>query len=258
MHTHLSDLDHRAESLATGAPSTSAPRSFFVRYFFVAMAAVTFLVALTGFVPSYQAMATGELKPHWFAHVHGAIMTSWLLLFLTQTFLAAKGQLRFHRRLGIAGAALGVVVWISMGIALFRFTFAGRWPVENIYYDILLQGLLGMVAWGWLFVWALAVRKKDLATHKRLLLLATVMLVQAAIDRMHWLPGLYATVYTKFLYGDLLILPLFIYDAVTLRRVHPATWYGTAIIVGIQVITSIFWASSAWHQFWFDLFNSLR
>ena len=80
MITHVSDLHHRRESVAIRTSSTSGPRSFFVPYFFVAMAAVAFLVTLIGFVSTYRATAIADIKLHWFAHLHGVIMTSWLPL----------------------------------------------------------------------------------------------------------------------------------------------------------------------------------
>jgi len=250
--------DRKVGSVPHSSLPAAGLRSFYVRYFFVGMSALTLIVAVTGFFPSVRDIATGEYKPHWFAHVHGAIMTSWLLLFLTQAILAAKGQLRFHRRLGVSGVVHGVMVWLSMGVAIFSFNFAVNYPVGDFSYDILLLGLIGMGQFGFLFVRGILARKTDPAAHKRLLLLPTVLVLQAAIDRMHWLPGLYATAYTRFFYEDALLIPLFIYDAVTLGRIHRSTWQGTAVILVGQVLFSMFFHSLAWHRFWFDFFGSLR
>src|SRR5882762_1906527 len=79
------------------------------RYFFVAMAILFPVIAAIGFTPSYQAMSAGTMTPHWVVHVHGALMTSWLLVFLAQAILAAKGNFKYHRRLGIFAVALGVL-----------------------------------------------------------------------------------------------------------------------------------------------------
>ena len=48
-------------------------------------------------------------------HVHGLVMTAWILLFLTQAPLIAKRRTDLHRKLGIAGAFLAVVV-VALGI----------------------------------------------------------------------------------------------------------------------------------------------
>src|SRR4051812_1958101 len=70
------------------------------RYFFVGMAILFPVIVFLGFFPSYQSLNDGTLEIHWLTHIHSAIMTSWLLLFLTQTILAATGNLKIHRRLG--------------------------------------------------------------------------------------------------------------------------------------------------------------
>ena len=102
------------------------------RYFFVGMSVLFILMAIIGFTPSYQGVSNGSLKLHWFAHVHGAIMTSWLVLFLTQSLLAARNNLKYHRRLGQFGFGLGILVYPVMGIASVRGTVVflyscGRW-----------------------------------------------------------------------------------------------------------------------------------
>jgi hypothetical protein len=48
-------------------------------------------------------------------HVHGLVMTAWILLFLMQTLLIAKGRTDVHRKLGVAGAFLAFIV-VALGI----------------------------------------------------------------------------------------------------------------------------------------------
>lgn len=221
------------------------------RYFFMKMAILFLIVALTGFIPSYQMMYSGQMKPHWFAHVHGAIMTSWLLVFFTQSFLAAKGNLKFHRRLGLFSVGLGVIVWLAMGTASIRGRIAYPPPVEDFTWDIMLIELSAMNLFGLFFTWAILVRKKA-AAHKRLLFFATLVLLQAAIDRTRWLPGLDAAFYVRFIYLDVLIIPLLMYDLVTTRRIHKITMIGSMIIIIVQIAVTNTLGSRAWHQFWFN------
>jgi len=51
---------------------------------------------------------SAELPRH--LMLHGLVMTSWFALVVTQTLLIAKRNVALHRRLGIAGAALAVLV----------------------------------------------------------------------------------------------------------------------------------------------------
>ncbi len=239
-------------SLFTGnGPIKAAPQLRKARYFFVGMAILFPIMAVIGFTPSYQAVNSGQVQLHWFAHVHGAIMASWLLVFLTQSILAARGNLKFHRQLGLFSVALGIVVWLCMGTASIRARIAFPPPVEDFTWDIYLIELSAMNMFGLFFAWGILVRKKA-AAHKRLLFFATLVLLQAAVDRTRFLPGLDAAIYVRFIYLDALIIPLLVYDLVTTKRVHKITMIGSSIIIIVQLAVTMTWGSPAWHQFWFN------
>jgi uncharacterized membrane protein YozB (DUF420 family) len=72
---------------------------------------------IAGFARSYFLKTlTGAPPLPFFVHVHAAIFTSWLALFVVQTSLARRGRIDLHRRLGIAGAVLAGTMLVA-GIA---------------------------------------------------------------------------------------------------------------------------------------------
>ena len=227
------------------------PQSFLLRYFWAVMACLFPIITAMGFTLDYIMIFSSDIKPHWFAHLHGTIMTGWLFVFLTQTILAAKGNLKFHRQLGTLSVGLGVLVWLSMGIAVVRPMIAFPPPQADGTWDILLIQLYGMALFGLFFTWGILVRKKA-AAHKRLLFFATLVLMQAGIDRIGFLPGLGDALYVRFIYLDALMIPLLIYDIFTVRRIHKITMIGGVIIVIIQIGITNTWGSPAWHTFWFN------
>ena len=79
---------------------------------FYSWAALTcVLIAVIGFARSYYLKWLFGTPPlPILLHVHGAIMSSWCLLFGAQTYLVATHRVRQHRRLGILGAALAILV----------------------------------------------------------------------------------------------------------------------------------------------------
>lgn len=240
---------------ASGESQTrTAPPSRRAHYFFVGMAGLFLLVAAAGFGPNYQAIINGASKPHWLVHVHGALMSGWLLVFLAQTILAARGHFKYHFQLGLSSVALGVLVWFTMGAVAVHMIVANHPPEGHFLFDLITMVLNGMVTFGLFFTWGLLVRKKDPTAHKRLLLLATQVTLQAAIDRIHWLPmfGI-GYPYIYFMYMDALLLPLIVYDLVVLRRIHRITLFGSACIIAAQLSVWALWASPAWHKFWYDL-----
>jgi hypothetical protein len=229
------------------------------RYFFVVMSFLFLIISVVGFVPSYQAMYNGTRKfpIHWLAHVHGALMTIWLLVFITQTILAAKGHLKFHRQLGLFSVGLGILIWISMLVASARALIGFNPQVGHFLFDVLIIQCYGIVLFGLFFTWGILERRHG-ATHKRLLFLSTLVLIQAGIDRMHWLPGLHTELYIRFFYLDTLLILLFIYDWIILKRIHKVTWIGTFLYVASQVTVTMVWGSPAWHNFWFNLMSEFR
>jgi len=239
---------------------TVRQKSLYAHYFFVAMASLFIVFAVVGFGQDYQLIYTQRLPLYWFDHIHGALLTAWLLVFLSQTILAAKGNFKFHRRLGQFSVVLGVLVWVSIGIVIFHANIG--YPLHaNISWGVVLFLFLTMNLFGLFFSWGVIVRK-NAAAHKRLLFLATLVLISAGFNRMliyagvdptiHWslLPGIAMPSlsgkpnWSAFsLYNDLLLIPLLIYDFVTLRHIHQITLIAGACIIGVHITVTMLWGS---------------
>ncbi len=250
MVKELSDVHVIAGSVTSNGEKTIGSQSVYARYFFVSMAVIFIIIAIVGFVPSYQSLHAGTMTVHWFVHVHGALMSLWLLIFFTQVILAAKGFLKFHRQLGQLSVVLGVFVWASMCIVTFRALIGYPPRINEISWDLLLLQLSAILLFGLFFVRGVRARK-NAATHKRFMLLATLILIQAGIGRIQWLPW---PVIAKpslsgipnpcliFLYVDLLLIPLFIYDLLTLKRIYKTTLVGSACLIIIHLFITVVWS----------------
>jgi hypothetical protein len=226
------------------------------RYFYVAMAILFLVLTFLGFFPSFQAMQQGTLEVNWLVHVHSAIMTSWLFLYLMQTILAATGNLRIHKQLGILSFTLGILVTIVMVLVSFRMIFANHPPEGSFIFDLLLFDFYEIICFSLFFWWGMGIRKKDPASHKRLLTFATFALLIAGIDRLQrnsGFPSLGLEIPApSFAYLDVLFIPIFLYDVVTLKRIHKITLIGSAILIFTQAIVCKGDGSPAWHKFWFN------
>src|SRR4029450_12610907 len=121
-----------------------------------------------------------------YLQAHGAAFSAWMMLFLTQTSLVAARRTDVHRRLGWAGAALGafmVVIAITAAILSGRRNFAAG--LENESLTFLTTPVFSMV--GFLAFVATGVNhRRAPETHKRLMLLATISILDA--DPARW-PG---------------------------------------------------------------------
>ena len=84
-----------------------------------------------------------------------------------------------------------------------------------------------------MLVGAAVLQRYQSDTHKRLMLLATISLLTAAVERFLRQVGMGGA--PNMFYGtDALVLALVIYDLFSRGRVHPATLWGGAMVVGFK------------------------
>jgi len=87
------------------------------RWFFRGMAVAAALTVFVGFARTYylkDVFAGPPLTP--LQHLHGFVFTAWILFFLVQTWLVASQRTPLHRRLGVAGGVLAVLM-VVVGVA---------------------------------------------------------------------------------------------------------------------------------------------
>jgi hypothetical protein len=219
------------------------------RRFYVGMAVAIAVTVFAGFSRSYFLKAhygTPELSL--LLHVHGAVFTAWVLFFLAQTTLVAAGRTDLHRRMGIGGAMLAVLVLIlGTATAIIRIK-GGSAPVPDVPPLAFLAIPLGdMVVFGILVGAAIYYRHRA-ESHKRLMTLAMIALMSAPIARLP-LSILKAGPPAFFGLTDLFILVLLVYDLVTRRRVHPATIWGGLLIVASQPLRLMISGTATWMRF---------
>ena len=196
--------------------------------FFATMSLVVAGVVVWGFGPSYSAALAPPGLPFW-VHLHGAVMTAWILLFAVQAALVRRRSMPLHRTLGYASIGL-VVVMVPLGmatnlLAIRRDAVPPFFTPEGVFAADLCDVLLFAGLYTWAILWR---RKRD--WHKRLMLSATVLLSWPAIGRIHllWKDGLGMII--PFSIAALVALALAgpVHDLVTRRRVHPAYLWGMA------------------------------
>lgn len=221
----------------TGAPRSNpdsrARRS--ERLFFGGLAAALLIMVFVGFAPTYflrEAYGSPALTPS--LQVHGFLFTTWMVLLLVQTSLIAANQTAWHRRLGVAGAVLGVLMMAAgayVAISRARAGLAIPPPPGLTPAVVLTLPLATLVVFPALFGTALRFRRRT-DIHKRLVIIATLELVTAAIARWPVISTLGPVAF--FGITDLFLVALAVYDFRTRGRIHPATLWGGLLLVASQ------------------------
>ncbi|MBL6744577.1 MAG: hypothetical protein L7S70_08880 [Pseudomonadales bacterium] len=238
--------------------------AFFDRWIFVFMAGLLLVTVLTGFIPSGQlqiylieAGQRDSFLP--VVHVHAFVMGAWILLLLAQTSLVATDNRTLHRQLGMVGMVL-MPAMVVTGFVLVPSIYRVIWGLDPavvppeviaIQKETFTNISLAQIRIGILFpifvALALSFRKSDPENHKRLMILATVMPIPAALDRILWLPNTMPdSPLATDLYTILLILPMFAYDLLRNKRIPKAyiiwfsAWLPTSLIINLM------WSSPWW------------
>ncbi len=213
------------------------------RLFFSGMAVAFAVVVFVGFAPSYFLKTLFDQPPlPWLVHLHGALFSAWILLLLVQTTLVAVKRTDLHRLLGVGGGMLAVAM-IPVGYFV-AISSARRFAaVDPGALRFLIVPMGALIVFPVVVGAALLLRHRP-DFHKRLILIATIELMNAAVDR---LPGVFAAGLTPFYPGtDLFLLALVAYDGVMLRRIHSATLWGGLFLVSMQVLRVQLIGTSVW------------
>src|SRR5687768_6811640 len=129
--------------------------------FHVAIAAALGIAAFLGFSRTYYLKFLFDRPPLEAAmHVHGLLSTLWLVLVYSQARLIAAHRVKLHRKLGIAGAALGILLTLQAGHISIAGALAGHAPPGRVPLQFLSVSFGTTVMFGLFFTLALALRRQ--------------------------------------------------------------------------------------------------
>jgi hypothetical protein len=216
--------------MATTAPGAVRAERFWQR---MAIGLALFIIigflqfALRGFVDPMAA-------PFW-VHLHGVAMLAWLGLLIVQPTLVSRDNLPLHRRLGWIGASLALLIaglGIFTGLAslvLHRFPpfFAPPYFLVLTTVEALVFGLM---------VWAAVRRRHTTDWHRRLMIGATIVILEPALGRILPLPLMIGWSDIPIGLIQLAVVGIIaLHDRRTLGRVHPATKAIAAIVIAVRI-----------------------
>ncbi|HEU5236408.1 MAG TPA: hypothetical protein VFU37_04660 [Pyrinomonadaceae bacterium] len=220
------------------------------RFFYTSMALAILLTVFIGFSRTYYLRPIFQTQPLMpLLHLHGLIFSSWIALFVTQTTLVARKRTRLHMRLGIAGGVLAaMMVVIGCLTAIVRAKVVNAPPGFPSPLVFLTIPLGDMLVFAILISSAFYFRRRP-DIHKRIMLLATIGLLPAAIARFPFDFILHYGPIAFFGLADLFIIPCLIYDFVTRGRPHRATVLAGTLIVISQPLRLLIGNTHAWLVF---------
>jgi hypothetical protein len=222
------------------ATSSISSRSWFYRGFALAACATVF----AAFAPSYYLAWGSTFRP--IVHVHVLLFTLWVAFLYVQTSLASDGHLSLHRRLGVVGLVLAiamVVVGVATALTWTSLSLRGLavGAADPLAFLLIPLGNMALFA---IFVGAALVFRARAQVHKRLMILATISVLDAAVTRLGFPGASEPAVF--FVATDLFLLAAILRDLIAIKRVHAVYALGGALLVGSQYLRLWLGTTEVW------------
>lgn len=220
---------------------------------FLAFAVMSWIAIVLGFGPELGGHLKGLTPyPPLIVHLHVAAFSGWMILFTVQIWLIRSHRPNIHRKLGLTAVALvPIMVFLGVTTALVsrRLHFEAG---QNEMLAFMIVPLTDMVLFPSFAIPGLLMRK-DTAAHKRLMLLATAMLLPAAFGRWigPWMivnfgDGFFGFMAQSYAGPDAMILAAMLYDIVTRGRVCSVYIFAIPWILVVQTLTSAIYHWPGW------------
>ena len=256
-----------ATTAGTAPVAASARHTRFYLWIAVAMAATAFI----GFAPTFWVpIAQGVPERIAVLAIHGALFFGWTLFVVYQAWLAQSGSVARHRDVGLIGVSLATAMTIFGVLAAInsaqRAAAAHFAALGESFMVVPLAGILSFAV----LVAAALVNIHRAEWHKRLMLSATAVLLDAAIARPFIVylvmggrpppfggtvglagfnipPPPVLGVLPPALIAGLFIVAGMVRDWRALGKVHPAYWWAGGFALAVQLLKIPLSDTALWH-----------
>lgn len=217
--------------------------------FFSGMALLLLATVLVGFARTY--FLAGMLHaplPSLIIHIHAVVFSTWILLLIAQVSLVSADRVDIHRRLGLAGFGLAclmvVVGLLAAGDAVSRnFAPPGAGLDPETFFVVPITDILVFATF---IFFGYRARFKP-ASHKRLMLIATIAIMDAPTGRPPFTPITHIP-HLDSVFCWFFLLLVAAYDFWSTRRVHRVTLWATAFLLFVDFIRIPVGGTASWHS----------
>lgn len=227
---------------ADAAPAVPLTAARPDRMFHTAMAVALLITAVAGFGPTYFYKPFHPSPPlNGLLHIHGLLFTAWLVLLIVQSGLIRSNQVALHKRLGIGGGVLAVLmvhfgIMVAVAGARRGKVADGMDPLGFMIFPfgqaLLFGGFIAMAMW----------KRRQPELHRRFILLGSICLMTPAISRMVGERAALASMLTL-----LFVVVAMVHDWWNRGRVHSIYLWGGAIMLVSGPLRALLGPTAAWH-----------
>ena len=217
-------------------------------FFFSGMALLMLATVLVGFARTY--FLAGMLHaplPSLIIHIHAVVFSTWILLLIAQVSLVSADRVDIHRRLGLAGFGLACLM-LTVGILAASDAVSRNFSPPGAGLDpktFFVVPITDMLLFATFVFFGYRARSRP-ATHKRLMLIATIALMGAPTGRPPFTPITHIP-HLDSVFCWFFLLLLAGYDVWSTRKLHRVTLWATAFLLVVDFIRVPIGSTGSWH-----------
>lgn len=206
--------------------------------FFRTLALLMALTVVAGFTLSF-ARGFSSLSARPLVHIHGIAFMGWVAIFVTQSWLATRGPIALHRRLGWFGAFWVVILvimgsWITVDVIQ-----RGTTPFFFRPQHFLIGNPLSAFVFAGLVYSAIRLRRQP-DWHMRLQICAMTSIMGPAFGRLLPMPFMIPYAFdASVLAGMVFAIAGMVRDRRKYGRVHPAWYWGLGAFLAITPVAHL-------------------
>jgi hypothetical protein len=220
------------------------------RNVYVVWMAIIWAAMLGGFGLDFMRYMHETPPPPIILHIHAAVYVIWLILVSVQIFLVQTGDIRLHMRLGWATAIVSAAM-VPLGLVAALVDQARQVGHPDYAPQFLALEFEEMFAFS-TFIIAGLLSRRNLAEHKRWMILSAVAISDAGFARIwlmginHTFPGMFGW-WLQYFWGiTLMLIAMLAWDWFRHKRVMRSVVWAAALLWGGEVAATILNFSLAW------------
>mgnify|MGYP000851159423 CR=1 FL=1 len=219
--------------------------------FFLVLGVIGVLAVLIGFSTTFWIpVSRGTFEAPLIIYIHGAFTFSWIILFVIQSILIQTNNFRLHKRLGLLGIIIASAVIITIiPVGLYQIERELKQSLDYYPVSTIIGTITSAILFG-LLVLAGILKRRDHSTHKRLMLLATLLLLWPAWFRFrHIFPAVpNPEIWFAVVLSDSFILISIIWDKITYGKFNTALLYAGLFIIAEHATEVYLFDSPMWRE----------
>jgi hypothetical protein len=223
--------------------------------YFLVVSIIMLLLVFLGFAPTFylrpvfgmidQPTSSTVLPVHLI--LHGLALTAWFVLFCLQAILIFTHRTIHHRKVGVAGIVVALAVVMSGFYVLMNITsrrVAGGMELTpellSAIRPVIISQTFSLIFFA-LFIDLAVLLRKHSHTHKRLMFIASILILRAAFSENRLFGAFMHSILPAFFpYGltveSLLFISLFIHDWTRHKKIFAVTIIGTIVAIPARML----------------------